>query len=130
MVVPHRVLITKDNLSGRSGNLGISTGEARSPTVLSVFLFGGSLRIKPPLLGEVGDLICPNRCDDYLAGNLSTIIINDYESIALQATVDKPIRISAQELHKYVWGLVGVMLLAIGTYPIAMNRASQIFIPN
>jgi hypothetical protein len=49
----------------------------------------------------------------------------DDNSIDLQATVDKPSRISARELHKYVWGLVGVLLLAIVTYPIAMNRVSQ-----
>jgi hypothetical protein len=38
---------------------------------------------------------------------------------------DKPIRIPAQELHKYVLGLVGVFLLMVITYPIAMNRVSQ-----
>ncbi|WP_310489337.1 hypothetical protein [Chamaesiphon sp. VAR_69_metabat_338] len=49
----------------------------------------------------------------------------DDNSIDFQDDIDKPIRISARELHKYVWGLVGVLLLAIVTYPIAMSRVSQ-----
>jgi hypothetical protein len=47
------------------------------------------------------------------------------ESIDSEDALDKPIRISARELHKYVLGLVGVFTLAIGTYPIAMNRVAQ-----
>jgi hypothetical protein len=39
--------------------------------------------------------------------------------------LDKPIRISAQELHKYVIGLVGIFILIVATYPIAMNRVAQ-----
>jgi hypothetical protein len=46
-------------------------------------------------------------------------------SIDLQDSVDKHIRISARELHKYVWCLFSVLMLAIVTYPIAMNRVSQ-----
>jgi hypothetical protein len=34
-------------------------------------------------------------------------------------------RITARELHKYVWGMVGVFLLAGVTFPIAMWRVSQ-----
>ena len=34
-------------------------------------------------------------------------------------------RISAQELHKYVVGLVGIFMLFLITYPIAMARVSQ-----
>ncbi len=40
-------------------------------------------------------------------------------------TVNYTNRISAQELHKYVLGLVGVFLLFIITYPISMNRVTQ-----
>jgi hypothetical protein len=40
-------------------------------------------------------------------------------------TVNSSTRISAQELHKYVWGLIGMLMLFIITYPIAMSRVSQ-----
>lgn len=34
-------------------------------------------------------------------------------------------RISAQELHKYVIGLIGLFVIFVVTYPIAMVRVSQ-----
>ncbi len=37
----------------------------------------------------------------------------------------KPPRISAQELHKYVLGLIGVFGLIVISCPIAMNRVAQ-----
>jgi hypothetical protein len=40
-------------------------------------------------------------------------------------SIDKPVQISAQELHKYVLGLVGIFLLVVGTYPTAMSRVAQ-----
>ena len=40
-------------------------------------------------------------------------------------SVNSPARISAQELHKYVIGLIGVLLMCAVTYPIAMVRVSQ-----
>ena len=40
-------------------------------------------------------------------------------------TIDKPLRISAQELHKYVVGLIGVFALVVITYPIAMTRVAH-----
>lgn len=40
-------------------------------------------------------------------------------------TSSKPVRISAQELHKYVIGLIGVFVVIVVTYPIAMSRVAQ-----
>jgi hypothetical protein len=40
-------------------------------------------------------------------------------------TINSSTRISARELHKYVVGLVGVLMLFLITYPIAMSRVSQ-----
>jgi hypothetical protein len=34
-------------------------------------------------------------------------------------------RISAKEIHKYVVGLIGVFIIFLITYPIAMSRVSQ-----
>jgi len=36
-----------------------------------------------------------------------------------------PNRITAQQLHKYVVGLLCVFTVVVGAYPIAMNRVSQ-----
>ncbi len=40
-------------------------------------------------------------------------------------SVNSASRITAQELHKYVIGLVGLFLMFIVTYPISMSRVSQ-----
>lgn len=40
-------------------------------------------------------------------------------------TSSSSVRISAQELHKYVLGLIGVFMLVVITYPIAMSRVAQ-----
>ena len=40
-------------------------------------------------------------------------------------TVNSSTRIAAEELHKYVVGLVGVFMVFLVTYPIAMSRVSQ-----
>ena len=47
------------------------------------------------------------------------------ESIDSANIISNPLRISAQELHKYVMGLIGVFILMVITYPIAMNRVAQ-----
>ncbi len=47
------------------------------------------------------------------------------ESIDSVNTISNPMRISAQKLHKYVLGLVGIFMLMVITYPIAMNRVTQ-----
>lgn len=47
------------------------------------------------------------------------------KSIRSADTIDKPVRISAQELHKYVLGLISVFLLMMISYPISMNRVAQ-----
>lgn len=40
--------------------------------------------------------------------------------------MQEPIKpISAREMHKYVWGFVGVFFLIVGSYPIAFWRVSQ-----
>lgn len=46
-------------------------------------------------------------------------------SIDLDHAISKPVRISAQELHKYVLGLIGVFVMIVITYPIAMSRVAQ-----
>lgn len=40
-------------------------------------------------------------------------------------TSSTSVRISAQELHKYVLGLIGIFMLIVITYPIAMSRVAQ-----
>jgi hypothetical protein len=40
-------------------------------------------------------------------------------------TVNSSTRITARELHKYVVGLVGVLMLFLITYPLAIARVSQ-----
>jgi hypothetical protein len=52
------------------------------------------------------------------------MITNSTKSIAL-VPLEKGSRISARELHKYVVGLVGVFILCIITYPIAIYRVTQ-----
>ena len=47
------------------------------------------------------------------------------DSVNSAAKVSKPIRISAQELHKYVIGLIGLFMAMVITYPIAMSRVAQ-----
>lgn len=47
------------------------------------------------------------------------------KSIRSADNIDKPVRISAQQLHKYVLGLISVFVLAIVSYPISMNRVAQ-----
>jgi hypothetical protein len=55
---------------------------------------------------------------------MSTQLIHkSNQSLAL--VQDTSNRISAQELHKYVMGLVGVFMLCIVAYPIAIHRVSQ-----
>jgi hypothetical protein len=53
-----------------------------------------------------------------LSGNLA-------DSADVSNQVSKPVRISAQELHKYVIGLIGVFIAVVATYPIAMSRVAQ-----
>jgi hypothetical protein len=59
-----------------------------------------------------------NNLPQQFSGDLS-------DSIDLDHAVSKPIRISAQELHKYVLGLIGVFVMIVITYPIAMSRVAQ-----
>ena len=59
-----------------------------------------------------------NDLPQEFSGDLS-VVSNAHNAI------DKPIRISDRELHKYVLGLVGVFMLAAITYPIAMSRVAQ-----
>lgn len=47
------------------------------------------------------------------------------ESSDYVKNLDTPIRISAQELHKYVMGLIGVFVMIAITYPISMSRVAQ-----
>jgi hypothetical protein len=45
--------------------------------------------------------------------------------ITAENTVHSSTRITDRELHKYVVGLVGVLMLFLITYPLAMARVSQ-----
>jgi hypothetical protein len=47
------------------------------------------------------------------------------ERLDLVETSNPYTRISARELHKYIVGLVGVFLLFIITYPIAIHRVDR-----
>jgi hypothetical protein len=47
------------------------------------------------------------------------------ERTGLHTSMKLPNRISSQQLHKYVLGLVGVFALFLVAYPIAMNRVSH-----
>ena len=47
------------------------------------------------------------------------------KSIDSAKTIAKPTRISAQELHKYVIGLMAVFIAMVATYPISMSRVAQ-----
>jgi hypothetical protein len=47
------------------------------------------------------------------------------KTIDLTRIVNAPTRISARELHKYVVSLVGVFMLFVITYPIAIHRVAQ-----
>jgi hypothetical protein len=58
--------------------------------------------------------------------NRATEFIDSVEpKITAANTVNSSTRISARELHKYVVGLVSVLILFWITYPIAMSRVSQ-----
>ena len=58
--------------------------------------------------------------------NSSQELPNDLaSSLVPTKTIVKPPRISAQELHKYVLGLIGVFGLIVVSCPIAMNRVAQ-----
>ncbi|WP_310425457.1 hypothetical protein [Chamaesiphon sp. VAR_48_metabat_135_sub] len=61
-----------------------------------------------------------NDISQDFSGNLTRSI-----EMQLVTTVVKPARISAEELHKYVLGLIGVLMLFAITYPIAMHRVAQ-----
>ncbi|MCY7368042.1 MAG: hypothetical protein LH474_07805 [Chamaesiphon sp.] len=50
---------------------------------------------------------------------------NLVDSVESAANVSKPVRISAQELHKYVIGLIGIFIAIVITYPISMSRVAQ-----
>jgi hypothetical protein len=50
---------------------------------------------------------------------------NASKSLNLTQLVNTPTRISARELHKYVVGLVGIFMLFVVTYPIAIHRVEQ-----
>ena len=47
------------------------------------------------------------------------------DSVNSAANTNKPVRISAQELHKYVIGLIGLFIAMVITYPIAVSRVAQ-----
>ncbi len=47
------------------------------------------------------------------------------ERTGLHTSMKLPNRISAQQLHKYVLGLIGVFAVFLGAYPMAMNRVSH-----
>lgn len=58
--------------------------------------------------------------------NLSQELRNNLaSSLVPTKTLAKPPRISAQELHKYILGLIGVFGLIVISCPIAMNRVAQ-----
>jgi hypothetical protein len=50
---------------------------------------------------------------------------NSIDSAGSSAQVSKPVRISAQELHKYVIGLTAVFAAFVITVPIAVIRVTQ-----
>jgi hypothetical protein len=50
---------------------------------------------------------------------------NHSKTLDLVDIVDIPVRISARELHKYVVGLVGIFMLFVITYPIAIHRVAE-----
>jgi hypothetical protein len=66
--------------------------------------------------------------DDFTANKFT---INDAKDPAqpeqtwLGTALKLPNRVSAQQLHKYVVGLLCVFTVIVGAYPIAMNRVSQ-----
>ncbi|WP_295615662.1 hypothetical protein [Chamaesiphon sp. GL140_3_metabinner_50] len=65
----------------------------------------------------------PQKLSDNLASSIllrSGLSANDPEQ-----KIVKPQRNSAQELHKYVLGLIGVFVLIVISYPIAMNQVAQ-----
>jgi hypothetical protein len=45
--------------------------------------------------------------------------------LSQQSIANPPTRISARELHKYVLGLIGIFMLFVTTYPIAIHRVKQ-----
>lgn len=47
------------------------------------------------------------------------------DTIDLVQSVTPSTRISARELHKYVVGLVGIFMLFVITYPIAIHRVDR-----
>jgi hypothetical protein len=59
-----------------------------------------------------------NNLPQEFSGNL----VDSFESAD---KMSKPVRISAQELHKYVIGLIGVFIAIVITYPISMSRVAQ-----
>ena len=59
-----------------------------------------------------------NNLPQEFSGNLA-------DSFESADKVSKPVRISAQELHKYVIGLIGIFIAIVVTYPISMSRVAQ-----
>ncbi len=59
-----------------------------------------------------------NNLPQEFSGNLA-------DSASTSSQANKPVRISAQELHKYVIGLIGLFVVIVVTYPIAMSRVAQ-----
>ena len=53
-------------------------------------------------------------------------VSGSFERVGESAPVAaKVTRISAQELHKYVLGLLSLFMLFVATYPIAMSRVAE-----
>jgi hypothetical protein len=60
---------------------------------------------------------------DYMSTELITSTQTNQSRSLVQ--IKPPDRISARELHKYVVGLVGMFMLCLVTYPIAIYRVTQ-----
>jgi hypothetical protein len=60
-----------------------------------------------------------------ISGDIGMNLTTPDSQQAAAPQTNRSSRISAQELHKYVWGLVGVFMAIVITYPMAMDRVSK-----
>lgn len=56
---------------------------------------------------------------------MNNLLQKSSEALNIVRVVETPTRISARELHKYVVGLVGVFMLFVVTYSIAVHRVER-----
>jgi hypothetical protein len=64
--------------------------------------------------------------DQEFSGDLTRSIVNQNIYTESSSKIVKVnTRISAQELHKYVMGLIGIFIVFFITYPMAIGRVSQ-----